>query len=166
MDLIAKLPTIASIIYLNLYRDGAAPCPIDVQKDWSWNFTSMLGYDSNQFTDLIRLYLTIHRCRLPMAACLNVCLSVTAFMLVLRENGTVAGVVCLSVVCSAHCLLYIVMVNDDVLVIPIMQYLPVSAFIKRLLILFFRLSWSLYTVVRSIVFFFFNVLVGISVVEM
>ncbi|KAL8563962.1 hypothetical protein ACOMHN_025293 [Nucella lapillus] len=60
MDLIAKLPTLAAIIYRNLYRDGKAPCAIDTSKDWSYNFTSMLGYDDPDFTELMRLYLTIH----------------------------------------------------------------------------------------------------------
>ena len=61
MDLIAKLPTIASIIYRNLYRDGTAVDAIDPNKDWSWNFATMLGYDDKQFIELLRLYLTIHR---------------------------------------------------------------------------------------------------------
>lgn len=60
MDLIAKLPTVAAIIYRNLYRDGTSVCAIDQKKDWSWNFTSMLGYTDSQFTELMRLYLTIH----------------------------------------------------------------------------------------------------------
>ncbi|CAF0863387.1 unnamed protein product [Didymodactylos carnosus] len=60
MDLIAKLPTVAAIIYRNLYRDGTAVGAIDSKKDWSWNFSSMLGYDNKQFTELLRLYLTIH----------------------------------------------------------------------------------------------------------
>jgi citrate synthase len=60
MDLIAKLPTIAAIIYRNLYRDGTSVGAIDPEKDWSANFTSMLGYDDPMFTELMRLYLTIH----------------------------------------------------------------------------------------------------------
>ncbi|CAF4273832.1 unnamed protein product [Rotaria magnacalcarata] len=60
MDLIAKLPTIAAIIYRNLYRDGTAVGAIDPKKDWSWNFATMLGYDNKYFIDLLRLYLTIH----------------------------------------------------------------------------------------------------------
>ncbi|CAF2848117.1 unnamed protein product [Rotaria sp. Silwood2] len=60
MDLIAKLPTIASIIYRNLYRDGTAVGAIDSKKDWSWNFATMLGYDNKYFVDVLRLYLTIH----------------------------------------------------------------------------------------------------------
>ncbi|XP_064401146.1 probable citrate synthase, mitochondrial [Halichondria panicea] len=59
MDLIAKLPTLASAIYCNVYRDGKVGA-IDPNKDWSANFTSMLGYDNNMFTELMRLYLTIH----------------------------------------------------------------------------------------------------------
>lgn len=59
-DLIAKLPTIASIIYRNLYRDGSKIGAIDDSKDWSANFTNMLGYDNPMFTELMRLYLTIH----------------------------------------------------------------------------------------------------------
>jgi len=60
MDLIAKLPTVAALIYCNLYRNGSTPCAIDPSKDWSWNFTSMLGYDDPAFIELMRLYLTIH----------------------------------------------------------------------------------------------------------
>ena len=61
MDLIAKLPVVAATIYNNLYRDGATPCPIDTSKDWSHNFTEMIGYKDPMFTELMRLYLTIHR---------------------------------------------------------------------------------------------------------
>merc|ERR1719505_280907 len=60
MDLVAKLPTVAATIYNNLFREGAVPCPPDPAKDWSANFTRMLGYDDPQFTELMRLYLTIH----------------------------------------------------------------------------------------------------------
>jgi citrate synthase len=60
MDLIAKLPTVAAMIYRNLYRDGTSVGAIDMNKDWSHNFTSMLGYENAQFTELMRLYLTIH----------------------------------------------------------------------------------------------------------
>lgn len=60
MDLIAKLPVVAATIYNNLYRDGAAPCPIDSEKDWSHNYTEMIGMKDPMFTELMRLYLTIH----------------------------------------------------------------------------------------------------------
>ena len=61
MDMIAKLPTIAAIIYRNLYRGSTSVGAIDMDKDWSWNFTQMLGYDDPDFVELMRLYLTIHR---------------------------------------------------------------------------------------------------------
>lgn len=60
MDLIAKLPVVAATIYNNLFREGATPCPIDPEKDWSYNYTSMIGYEEPMFTELMRLYLTIH----------------------------------------------------------------------------------------------------------
>lgn len=60
MDVIAKLPTIAAIIYRNLYKDGTSVGSIDSNKDWSHNFTEMLGYKDPQFVELMRLYLTIH----------------------------------------------------------------------------------------------------------
>jgi len=60
MDVIAKLPTIAAIIYRNLYREGTSVGVIDPSKDWSHNFTTMLGYEDKDFTELMRLYLTIH----------------------------------------------------------------------------------------------------------
>ena len=60
LDLIAKLPTIAAIIYRNLYRDGTSVGAIDPSKDWAANFVSMLGYEDPQFVELMRLYLTIH----------------------------------------------------------------------------------------------------------
>ncbi|KAH9409054.1 hypothetical protein TYRP_011328 [Tyrophagus putrescentiae] len=58
--LIAKLPTMAAIIYRNLYREGSSVGAVDPNKDWSANFSQMLGFDDPTFTDLMRLYLTIH----------------------------------------------------------------------------------------------------------
>merc|ERR1712038_507998 len=60
MDLIAKLPVVGATIYNNLFREGATPCPIDLEKDWSYNFTEMIDYKDPMFTELMRLYLTIH----------------------------------------------------------------------------------------------------------
>ncbi|KAG9333993.1 hypothetical protein JZ751_009309 [Albula glossodonta] len=60
MDLIAKLPCVAAKIYRNLYREGSSIGAIDSNLDWSHNFTNMLGYSDPQFTELMRLYLTIH----------------------------------------------------------------------------------------------------------
>nr|CAH8846130.1 unnamed protein product [Trichobilharzia regenti] len=60
MDLIAKLPTVAAIIYRNLYRDGTSVTAIDPNTDWSHNFCRMLGYEDPGFTEMMRLYLTFH----------------------------------------------------------------------------------------------------------
>ncbi|CDQ76583.1 unnamed protein product [Oncorhynchus mykiss] len=60
MDLIAKLPCVAAKIYRNLYREGSSIGAIDSSLDWSHNFTNMLGYSDATFTELMRLYLTIH----------------------------------------------------------------------------------------------------------
>ncbi|KAG4305425.1 hypothetical protein PORY_000981 [Pneumocystis oryctolagi] len=60
MDIIAKLPNIAGRIYRNLYKDGKVP-PICKDKDYSWNLSNVLGFSHNEeFTELLRLYLTIH----------------------------------------------------------------------------------------------------------
>lgn len=67
MDLIAKLPCVAAKIYRNLYREGSSIGAIDPNLDWSHNFTNMLGYSDPQFIELMRLYLTIHRCPRPCA---------------------------------------------------------------------------------------------------
>ena len=60
MNLIAKLPVVAATIYRNIYKGGKGLGSVDAGKDWSWNFANMLGYDNQQFIELMRLYLTIH----------------------------------------------------------------------------------------------------------
>merc|ERR1719433_2505006 len=60
MNLIAKLPSVAAKIYNNLYRDGAGLGVIDANADWSKNFTEMIDCKEPMFTELMRLYLTIH----------------------------------------------------------------------------------------------------------
>ena len=59
MDLIAKLPSLAALIYKNLYKDGKVVA-VDPNLDWGANFASLLGYNDPQFVELLRLYLTIH----------------------------------------------------------------------------------------------------------
>jgi citrate synthase len=59
MDLIAKLPSLAALIYRNLYKDGKVVA-VEPDLDWGANFAAMLGYDNPQFVELLRLYLTIH----------------------------------------------------------------------------------------------------------
>jgi citrate synthase len=60
MDLIAKLPTIAARIYQNIYKDGKV-APVQKDKDYAFNYANQLGFGDNKaFTELMRLYLTIH----------------------------------------------------------------------------------------------------------
>ncbi|KAF9024940.1 hypothetical protein BDZ89DRAFT_1092730 [Hymenopellis radicata] len=61
MDLIAKLPNIAGRIYRNVFaKEGKLPA-IDASKDYSANLANLLGFGDNEaFTELLRLYITIH----------------------------------------------------------------------------------------------------------
>jgi citrate synthase len=59
LDLIAKLPTIAAHIYRHLYKNGNLISE-DKSLDWGANFAHMLGYKDAAFTELVRLYLTLH----------------------------------------------------------------------------------------------------------
>ncbi len=61
MNLLAKLPIVAAMIYRNMFRDGTSVGAISPDKDWSANFCAMLGYDDPVFTELMRMYLVIHR---------------------------------------------------------------------------------------------------------
>eukprot|EP00697_Spironema_sp_BW2_P015186 gnl/Spiro4/593_TR339_c0_g1_i1.p1 gnl/Spiro4/593_TR339_c0_g1~~gnl/Spiro4/593_TR339_c0_g1_i1.p1 ORF type:complete len:459 (+),score=97.42 gnl/Spiro4/593_TR339_c0_g1_i1:43-1419(+) len=58
IDLIAKLPLIASEIYCHKY---GRPTPrTDHSLDWAANFAQMMGYRDNGFNECLRLYLTLH----------------------------------------------------------------------------------------------------------
>jgi citrate synthase len=59
LDLLAKLPEIASIIYRNKFHGGKL-IAYDSSKDYSANFAHMLGFNQPEFDELMRLYLTIH----------------------------------------------------------------------------------------------------------
>ncbi len=59
MNLIARLPRVAAYIYRRKYKNGEHIQP-DGMLDWSANFAHMLGFDSEGFKELMRLYLTIH----------------------------------------------------------------------------------------------------------
>jgi len=59
LNLIAKLPEVASRIYRNTYKDGKV-VPYDAKLDWSANFARMLGFKTQDFDELLRLYLVIH----------------------------------------------------------------------------------------------------------
>ena len=60
MNLIARLPRVAAYIYRRTYHNGDHIAP-DISLDWGANFAHMLGVnDSEDFKNLMRLYLTIH----------------------------------------------------------------------------------------------------------
>ena len=60
MNLIAKLPRVAAYIYRKSFH-GGNHIPADLSLDWAANFADMLGVsDSEDFKDLMRLYMTIH----------------------------------------------------------------------------------------------------------
>ena len=59
MNLIAALPRIAAYIYRRVYKENKHISP-NLNLDWSGNFAHMLGFDDEDFHELMRLYLTIH----------------------------------------------------------------------------------------------------------
>ena len=59
MNLIAKLPRIASYIYRRIYHGGKQIEP-DTSLDWGANYAHMLGIEGKDFKSFMRLYLTIH----------------------------------------------------------------------------------------------------------
>jgi citrate synthase len=59
MNLIARLPRVASYIYRRTYHNNIQIEPLK-GADWSANFAHMMGYDSHEVAELMRLYLTIH----------------------------------------------------------------------------------------------------------
>ncbi|MDI9357599.1 MAG: citrate (Si)-synthase, eukaryotic [Phycisphaerales bacterium] len=59
IDLIARLPRIAAYIYRRKYKNNEHIEP-DGLLDWAGNFAHMMGYDTEEFRELMRLYLTIH----------------------------------------------------------------------------------------------------------
>jgi citrate synthase len=59
LNLIARLPEVAAIIYRNTYYDGVVP-KYDRSLDYSGNFCKMLGFNDPAFHELMRLYIVIH----------------------------------------------------------------------------------------------------------
>lgn len=60
MNLIAKLPTVAAMIYRNVFKDGKTAA-INPDLDLSGNYANQLGFGDNEnFVELMRLYLAIH----------------------------------------------------------------------------------------------------------
>ncbi len=59
LNLIARLPEVAAYVYRRKYKGGKT-LVADPSLDWAGNFAHMLGYDTEKFRELMRLYLTIH----------------------------------------------------------------------------------------------------------
>jgi len=59
MDLIARLPRVAAYVYRRKYKDDEHIQPNGLL-DWAGNFAHMLGYENEEFKELMRLYMTIH----------------------------------------------------------------------------------------------------------
>lgn len=59
MNLIARLPRVAAYIYRRTYHNSEHIEP-DPKLDWAGNFAHMLGFDNEEFRELMRLYMTIH----------------------------------------------------------------------------------------------------------
>ncbi len=59
MDLLAKLPSIASFIYQKTFKNNKHIKP-DPQLDWGGNFAHMMGVENPEYKELMRLYLVIH----------------------------------------------------------------------------------------------------------
>eukprot|EP00039_Didymoeca_costata_P018116 m.332174 g.332174 ORF g.332174 m.332174 type:complete len:461 (-) comp16893_c0_seq1:154-1536(-) len=60
LNVIAKIPVIAALIYRNVFKDGTVAA-LELDKDISYNYANQLGFGDNaDFVDLMRLYLAIH----------------------------------------------------------------------------------------------------------
>ncbi len=60
LDLMARLPQVASLIYRNTFHNGKPGAQYNKDLDYSANFARMMGFTSPQFDEVMRLYLTIH----------------------------------------------------------------------------------------------------------
>lgn len=60
LNVIAKIPVVAALIYRNVFHDGQVAA-LQMDKDLSFNYANQLGFgDNEEFVDLMRLYLAIH----------------------------------------------------------------------------------------------------------
>lgn len=59
MNLVARVPQVAAFIYRRSFHAGQHIAS-DNSLDWAANFAHMLGFESPEFKELMRLYMTIH----------------------------------------------------------------------------------------------------------
>ena len=60
MDLMARLPTAAALIYRNTFHHGKPGAAYNSSLDYSANLARMMGFNTPGFDEVMRLYLTIH----------------------------------------------------------------------------------------------------------
>ncbi|XP_037822968.1 probable citrate synthase 1, mitochondrial isoform X2 [Lucilia sericata] len=60
MDLLAKLPSVAALIYNKTFKTSKFDYSAKSSLDWSANFAHMLGFNDHDFNELLRLYLSLH----------------------------------------------------------------------------------------------------------
>ena len=60
MLLLARMPPLAAYIYRRSYKNGQHVAAGPASMDWSANLAHMLGFDGEEFRELMRLYLSIH----------------------------------------------------------------------------------------------------------
>ena len=60
LDVVAKVSRIAAMVFDNCYGEGKGVAARDSKLDYSANFANMLGSATEDFTELMRLYLVIH----------------------------------------------------------------------------------------------------------
>lgn len=59
MNLIARLPQVAAYVYRRKYQGGKQIQPTR-ELDWAGEYAHLLGFDTDKFRELMRMYLTIH----------------------------------------------------------------------------------------------------------
>jgi len=59
LNIIARIPHISARLYRQCFRDGGIISP-DLSLDWSANWCHMIGVNSPEIYDLMRMYFTIH----------------------------------------------------------------------------------------------------------
>jgi len=59
LDVIARLPEVAALIYRTKFHDGKV-APYDSSLDYAANFNRMLGFEGESIDELMRMYICIH----------------------------------------------------------------------------------------------------------
>jgi len=59
LDVIARLPEVAALIYRTKFHDGVV-APADTSLDYAANFNRMLGFEGAGIDELMRMYICIH----------------------------------------------------------------------------------------------------------